>query len=88
MLGHNEVLEVVQRTLADVLGVCETDVAPDALIQDHLGLETDDLEEVSASLQSAFGVYIPPDVLFPDDLYDQLTVESIVKHIEPRIGDV
>ena len=70
-----------------MLGIYETDVTVDSLLQDDLGLEADDLEDVAAQLQSAFEIHIAPDELFPDDSYDELTVQSVVHVLEQRIGN-
>lgn len=86
MLGRNDILEVVRRVLAEILGIDEMDVTGDCLLEEDLGLEIDDLEDVAARIQSAIAVNIAPDELFPDDSYDQLTVQEIVNCIEQRIG--
>lgn len=86
MFGEEQILEAVQRAFADVLGIDETDVTLDALLQDGLGVEVDELEDVAARLQSAFDLHIAPDELFPDDQYDGLTVQTVVDSIERRIS--
>ena len=87
MFARDNIIEIVQAALADVLGIYETDVTFDSLLQDDLGLEADDLEDVAAQLQSAFEIHIAADELFPDDSYDQLTVQSVVHAREQRIGN-
>ncbi len=86
MFGRDNIIEVVQHVFADALGIYETDVTLNSLLQDDLGLETDDLEDVAAQLQSAFELHIAPDELFPDDSYDRLTVQSVVNALGRRIG--
>jgi len=85
MFDRENIIDIVQQVFADVLGVYETDVTLNALLQDDLGLDTDDLEEVVAHLQSDLEIQIVPDDLFPDDMYDRLTVQSIVNSLEGRI---
>lgn len=86
MLARDHIIEIVQQTIADAVGVYETDVTLDSLLQDDLGLEADDFEDVVAHLQSALEMHIAPEELFPDDLSDQLTVQSVVNAVERKMG--
>jgi len=86
MFGHDHIIETVRQALADVLGVYETDVTLDSRLQNDLGLEADDLEDVADQLQSAFEIHNAPDELFPDDSYDRLKVQSVVSTLQRRIG--
>jgi len=72
----------VQQALADALGVCETDVVLDASLQDNLGIEAEDVEDVAARLQAAFDVHLTPDEFFPDDAIEHMTVQTVVHAIE------
>jgi acyl carrier protein len=87
MFDRDDIIEIIQQAFADVLGVYESDVTLDALLQAGLGLDPDDLEDVVAHLQSVLEIHIAPDDLFPDDSYDRLTVQSIVNALERRIGN-
>lgn len=87
MLGRDNIIGVLRHTLADILGIDETDVTLDALLHDDLGLEADDLEEVVAYLQGILEIHIAPDDLFPEDTYDRLTVESVVNSLQQQIDN-
>ena len=64
MFDRDNIIDVAKQAFANVLGIHETDVTVNALLQDDLGLDTDDLEEVVAHLQSALEIHIAPDDLF------------------------
>ena len=83
MLDRDAAIELIRQAIADVLGVSEAEVALDSTLSD-LGLEADDLEDVAARLQSEIEIHIAPEEVFPDDAFDQLTVQSVVEAVERK----
>lgn len=88
MLARDEIIEIVQHTVAEVAGVYETDVTLDSQLQHDLGLEPDDCEEIAAHLQGSLESHIAPDDLFPDGSTDEMTVHSLVNALEEKFGAI
>jgi acyl carrier protein len=86
VLIRDDIVEIVQPTVAEVASVNESEVALDSLLLDDLGLEAEDFEDIVARLQSALDLHISPEELFPDDSSEYLTVLSLVHAIERKAG--
>lgn len=68
MATSEEVFEKVQAALVDALGVEDEDVTPDATMVGDLGAESIDFLDIVFKLEKAFGISIPREELFPDDI--------------------
>jgi acyl carrier protein len=76
MPSKEEVFEKVQEALVDALGVDDEDVTPSATMVGDLGAESIDFLDIVFKLEKGFGIQIPRDELFPDDI---LTNAEFVK---------
>ena len=76
MASSEEVFEKVQAALMDALGVEEDEVTPEATMVGDLGAESIDFLDIVFKLEKAFGITIPREELFPDDI---LTNANYVK---------
>jgi acyl carrier protein len=76
MASSEEVFEKVQAALVDALGVDDDEVTPEATMVGDLGAESIDFLDIVFKLEKAFGINIPREELFPDDI---LTNSSFVK---------
>lgn len=76
MESSETVFEKVQAALVDALGVEEDEVTPEATMVGDLGAESIDFLDIVFKLEKAFGINIPREELFPDDI---LTNASYVK---------
>ncbi|GIW99392.1 MAG: acyl carrier protein [Pirellulaceae bacterium] len=63
-----EVFEKVKEALVDALGVEDDEVTPDATMVGDLGAESIDFLDIVFKLEKAFGINIPREELFPDDI--------------------
>lgn len=68
MPANEEVFEKVQEALIDALGVDDDEVTEDATLVGDLGAESIDFLDIVFKLEQAFGITIPRDELFPDDI--------------------
>ncbi|MCA9159959.1 MAG: acyl carrier protein [Planctomycetales bacterium] len=68
MASSEEVFEKVQAALVDALGVEEDEVTPEATMVGDLGAESIDFLDIVFKLEKAFGINIPREELFPDDI--------------------
>jgi acyl carrier protein len=68
MASSEEVFEKVQAALIDALGVEEDEVTPEATMVGDLGAESIDFLDIVFKLEKAFGINIPREELFPDDI--------------------
>ena len=68
MPSSEEVFEKVQEALVDALGVEEDEVTRDATMVGDLGAESIDFLDIVFKLEKAFGITIPREELFPDDI--------------------
>ena len=68
MASSEEVFEKVQAALMDALGVEEDEVTPEATMVGDLGAESIDFLDIVFKLEKAFGITIPREELFPDDI--------------------
>lgn len=76
MASAEEVFEKVQAALVDALGVDDDEVTPEATMVGDLGAESIDFLDIVFKLEKAFGINIPREELFPDDI---LTDASFVQ---------
>ena len=68
MASAEEVFEKVQAALVDALGVDDDEVTPEATMVGDLGAESIDFLDIVFKLEKAFGITIPREELFPDDI--------------------
>ncbi len=76
MPSSEEIFQKVQAALVDALGVEDDEVTPEATMVGDLGAESIDFLDIVFKLEKAFGINIPREELFPDDI---LTNSSYVK---------
>ncbi len=72
----DEVFTKVQAALVDALGVDDDEVTPEATMVGDLGAESIDFLDIVFKLEKAFGIKVPREELFPEDI---LTNASYVK---------
>lgn len=63
-----EVFDKVKEALVDALGVDDDEVTEDATMVGDLGAESIDFLDIVFKLEQSFGISIPRDELFPDDI--------------------
>jgi acyl carrier protein len=63
-----EVFGKVQEALVDALGVDDDEVTEEATMVGDLGAESIDFLDIVFKLEKSFGITIPRDELFPDDI--------------------
>lgn len=68
MASSEEVFEKVQEALVDALGVEDDEVTREATMVGDLGAESIDFLDIVFKLEKAFGITIPREELFPDDI--------------------
>lgn len=68
MASSEEVFGKVKAALMDALGVDEDEVTPEATMVGDLGAESIDFLDIVFKLEKAFGINIPREELFPDDI--------------------
>ena len=68
MASSEEVFEKVQEALVDALGVDDDEVTREATMVGDLGAESIDFLDIVFKLEKAFGISIPREELFPDDI--------------------
>jgi acyl carrier protein len=68
MPSKEEVFDKVREALVDALGVDDEDVQPGATMVGDLGAESIDFLDIVFKLEKGFGIQIPRDELFPDDI--------------------
>ncbi len=68
MANSEEVFSKVQAALVDALGVEDDEVTPEATMVGDLGAESIDFLDIVFKLEKAFGITIPREELFPDDI--------------------
>lgn len=73
----DEVYEKIKVALTDALGADEEDITPAATLVGDLGAESIDFLDIVFRLEKAFGIKIPRNELFPEDvLTDQTYVQD------------
>jgi acyl carrier protein len=68
MPDHEEVFGKVKEALVDALGVDDDEVTEEATMVGDLGAESIDFLDIVFKLEKSFGITIPRDELFPDDI--------------------
>jgi len=68
MPTDTEVFDKVKEALIDALGVDDDEVTPEATMVGDLGAESIDFLDIVFKLEKAFGISIPREELFPDDI--------------------
>ena len=68
MASSEEVFAKVQEALVDALGVEDDEVTREATMVGDLGAESIDFLDIVFKLEKAFGISIPREELFPDDI--------------------
>ena len=68
MPTQEEVFEKIQTALVDALGVDDDEVTPEATLVGDLGAESIDFLDIVFRLEKSFGIEIPRDELFPEDV--------------------
>ncbi|MEM7479019.1 MAG: acyl carrier protein [Planctomycetota bacterium] len=68
MASSEEVFEKVQAALVEALGVDDDEVTREATMVGDLGAESIDFLDIVFKLENAFGIEIPREELFPDDI--------------------
>jgi acyl carrier protein len=65
---NTEVFGKVKEALIDALGVDDDEVTEEATMVGDLGAESIDFLDIVFKLEKSFGITIPRDELFPDDI--------------------
>ena len=65
---NEEVFGKVREALVDALGVDDDEVTEEATMVGDLGAESIDFLDIVFKLEKSFGISIPRDELFPDDI--------------------
>lgn len=65
---NEEVFGKVKEALVDALGVEDDEVTEEATMVGDLGAESIDFLDIVFKLEKSFGITIPRDELFPDDI--------------------
>ena len=68
MPSNDEILEKVQETLVDALGIDDDEATPDATLVGDLGAESIDFLDIVFRLEKTFDIKIPRGELFPENL--------------------
>jgi acyl carrier protein len=63
-----DVFDKVKEALVDALGVDDDEVTEEATMVGDLGAESIDFLDIVFKLEKSFGITIPRDELFPDDI--------------------
>ena len=88
MPSSEEVFEKVQAALVDALGVEDDEVTPEATMVGDLGAESIDFLDIVFKLEKAFGINIPREELFPDDILTNAEYVSDGKVTEQGISEL
>jgi acyl carrier protein len=68
-MSREEIFKKVQGVLVDALGVDEEDVTPTATLRGDLGAESIDFLDIVFRLEKAFGIKIPRNEMFPEEIF-------------------
>lgn len=68
-MSREEIYKKVQGVLVDALGVDEEDVTPTATLRGDLGAESIDFLDIVFRLEKAFGIKIPRNEMFPEEIF-------------------
>jgi acyl carrier protein len=67
-MSRDEIYQKVQGVLVDALGVDTEEVTPQATLRGDLGAESIDFLDIVFRLEKAFGIKIPRNEMFPEDV--------------------
>ena len=92
MPSSDEIFEKVQAALVEALGVDEEEVTRESTMVGDLGAESIDFLDIVFKLEKAFGIKIPREELFPEDILtsgeyvkDGKVTESGLKELTKRM---
>lgn len=68
-MSREEIFKKVQGVLVDALGVDEEEVTPTATLRGDLGAESIDFLDIVFRLEKAFGIKIPRNEMFPEEIF-------------------
>lgn len=68
MPTNEEVFEKVRDSLVEALGVDDDEVQPSATLVGDLGAESIDFLDIVFKLEKGFGISVPREELFPEDI--------------------
>ncbi len=68
MPTQDEIFQKIQETLVEALGVDDDEVTPEATLVGDLGAESIDFLDIVFRLEKTFGIKIPREELFPQDI--------------------
>jgi acyl carrier protein len=68
-MSRDEIFKKVQGVLVDALGVDEEEVTPTATLRGDLGAESIDFLDIVFRLEKAFGIKIPRNEMFPEEIF-------------------
>lgn len=93
MASSEEVFAKVQEALVDALGVEDDEVTREATMVGDLGAESIDFLDIVFKLEKAFGISIPREELFPDDILtnadyvqDGKVTETGIQELKTRLS--
>ena len=72
-ISRDEIFKKVQDVLVNALGVDEEEVTPQATLRGDLGAESIDFLDIVFRLEKAFGIKIPRNEMFPEDVVTNAT---------------
>lgn len=84
----DEVFTKVQAALVDALGVDDDEVTPEATMVGDLGAESIDFLDIVFKLEKAFGIKVPREELFPEDILTNATYVKDGKITETGISEL
>ena len=68
-MSRDEIYTKVRAVLVDALGVDEDEVTPSATLRGDLGAESIDFLDIVFRLEKAFGIKIPRNEMFPEEIF-------------------
>jgi acyl carrier protein len=84
----DEVFSKVQAALVDALGVDDDEVTPEATMVGDLGAESIDFLDIVFKLEKAFGIKVPREELFPEDILTNATYVKDGKVTEAGLAEL
>ncbi len=68
-MSRDEIYNKVKEVLVDALGVDDDEVTPTATLRGDLGAESIDFLDIVFRLEKAFGIKIPRNEMFPEEIF-------------------
>jgi acyl carrier protein len=84
----DEVFTKVRAALVDALGVDDDEVTPEATMVGDLGAESIDFLDIVFKLEKAFGIKVPREELFPEDILTNASYVKDGKVTDTGIGEL